>query len=94
MAMENLAQQFSSMNSLDILGSLTPGIIAILILTVIWKMCWYGVALYKSGSKKQKPWFVVLFVCMMVLNDLGLLAMLYLIFNREKKKVNSKKKKL
>lgn len=94
MAMGNLAQQLNSLDALNILNSLTPGVIAFLIFVFIWKMSWYGVALYKSGIKKQKPWFVVLFICMLVLNDLGLLAMLYLIFNREKKKINSKKKKL
>ncbi len=93
MGFENLTQQLNSLDSLNILNSITPGVIAFLLFALIWKMSWYGVALYKSGSRKQKPWFTVLFVCAIFLNDLGLLAILYLIFNREKTKKKARHNK-
>ena len=68
---------------------LSGGLIILILITLIWKLIWYGLAIYKSVHKKQKRWFVVLFVSAFVLNDLGILAMIYLVLN--KKKINSKK---
>jgi Kef-type K+ transport system membrane component KefB len=100
MGMENLAQQLSAVDpSLGAVVSDKPWILAVVALVIIWKLVWYGIALYKAGSKNQKSWFVVLFICALLLNDVGLLAILYLGFNRDKKhkiepkKAKSKKKK-
>lgn len=65
---------------------------AVLFITVIvfiffiWKLIWYSLALYKTIERKQKIWFIVLFVCAFVLGDLGILAMIYLYRYRDKKK--------
>ena len=70
-----------------------PWILGVLVVIMIWKLIWYGIAIYKSVEKKQKAWFVVLFVSAFVLNDLGLLAILYIIFNRYKNPQAKQKKK-
>ncbi|MBT4257759.1 hypothetical protein HOD88_01080 [archaeon] len=58
------------------------GIIAIL----IWKLAWTGLALCRAIQLKQKKWFVVLFILSFVLNELGIISIVYLIFNKKKKK--------
>lgn len=93
MSLAETIQQMGSTGNLNFFSSFSPQIIALLVFSIIWKMVWYALALYKSSSKKQKPWFVVLFICMLILNDLGLLAILYLIFNRERKNISKKSKK-
>lgn len=47
-----------------------PLLVAIAIWTVVWK----GIALYTAGKNQQKNWFVAL----LLLNDLGMLSMIYL----------------
>jgi len=62
-----------------------PWLYGVMIAVLVWKLIWYGLALYSSVKKDQKSWFVALFVCAFVLNDLGILAIVYLILNRKKK---------
>ena len=71
-------------------GDYSGWLLALIILALIWKLIWYGLAIYKSLEKKDKSWFVVLFVAAFVLNDLGILAIVYLFI--KKKKPASKKK--
>ena len=66
------------------LESITPGIAVLIIAIMIWKLIWYGLALYKSVQKQQRRWFVVLFVAAFILNDLGILAIIYLVLNKKK----------
>ena len=95
MALENLTQQLTSGSAMGIFANMKPWVIALIVLSVIWKLVWYAIALYKSGARKQKSWFVILFICTLFLNDLGVLPILYLIFIKERKiqKVSLKKKK-
>ena len=87
MALENL----SLMNTqIEAVIQQNPWLLSVIILITLWKLIWYGLAIYRSIELKQKSWFVVLFVCAFLLNDLGLLPILYLYFN---KPVKSKKKK-
>jgi RsiW-degrading membrane proteinase PrsW (M82 family) len=58
---------------------------AIVVVLLVWKLIWYGFALYNTIQRKQKTWFVVLFICSFVLGDLGILAIIYLILNKEPK---------
>jgi uncharacterized membrane protein YadS len=61
------------------LGAFLP----VLIILGLWSMAWKGVALYKAGSNKSVPWFVVLFL----VNTLGILEIFYIfVFSRSKKK--------
>lgn len=47
---------------------------ALLVVIAIWTVVWKGIALYTAGKNQQKNWFVVL----LLLNDLGILSMVYL----------------
>ncbi|MDP1728813.1 MAG: DUF5652 family protein [archaeon] len=88
---QNISQQLAGLSTdANILASLPVWVLVLVIVTSIWKFTWYGIALYSSSKKQQKTWFIVLFVLMFILNDLGLLPILYLIFNR-RKKVEDKK---
>lgn len=51
-----------------------------LLIIVAWEAVWKGIALWFSAKNQQKGWFVVLFV----LNTLGLLPIIYLIWFRPK----------
>jgi len=68
-----------------------PWLIYIIIITLVWKLIWYGLALFSTIEKKQKSWFVVLFIAAFVLNDLGILPIIYLVINRDKSKKKKKK---
>jgi hypothetical protein len=71
--------------NLGTLGALGAGVVALLVIILIWKLIWYGLALYKAIQLKQKVWFTVLFVAAFLLGDLGLLAIIYLLIYRKKK---------
>lgn len=73
-------------------GSTTWGLVALIAL-MVWKLVWYGLAIYKTIEKKQKTWFVILFISAFVLGDLGLLAIIYLLLNKDSSKNKPKKKK-
>lgn len=61
-----------------------PVVIAVVIILSIWQLFWKGLALWKSSQFKQRNWFVALFI-LVVLNDLGLLSLIYLFFFAKKK---------
>jgi methionyl-tRNA synthetase len=56
--------------------------IILLILAVLWTLPWKGTALWKSAKSNQKIWFVVF----LIINTLGLLEILYLIFWQKRAK--------
>ena len=87
MAVADLSTMSSQVEAL--LGS-NPWILYAILLVAVWKLIWYGLAIYKTIQKQQKSWFVVLFVCALLLNDLGILPIIYLILNREKKAIKKK----
>ncbi|AWR20719.1 MULTISPECIES: DUF5652 family protein [Aurantimicrobium] len=59
-----------------------PGVFALLALLFLWSYVWKAFALYRAGSLKSVPWFVVLFI----LNTAGILEILYLfVFSKRKK---------
>ena len=78
------------LNGLSI-GEYTGWLLVLLIVIALWKLIWYGLALYKTIEKKQKSWFVVLFAAAFLLNDLGILAIIYLWIIRERVKIKKKK---
>ncbi|MEK6953079.1 MAG: DUF5652 family protein [Nanoarchaeota archaeon] len=53
-----------------------------LILLVIWELIWKGMALWHSARNKQKEWFIAL----LILNTVGILPIIYLIWFKKKKK--------
>jgi len=57
---------------------------------VIWEMIWKGIGLWRAGRNKQVGWFVFIFI----LNTLGILPIIYLLFfQRKPKKAVAKPKK-
>ena len=54
--------------------------------TMFWEMAWKGWALWIAGGKKDKLWFIGLFI----LNTVGILPILY-IFWLSKKKTKRKR---
>ena len=95
MVLENLSQQIAEMNPmLAPLIQQYPWMLPLIFLQIVMKFAFYPVALYLAGKRQQKAWFTVLVICFLVLNDFGLLAALYLIFNRDKKhsEIHLKKK--
>ena len=54
-----------------------------LMAAVIWEMVWKGLALWKAASNKHKIWFVIIFI----INTVGILPILYLLYLRFKHKL-------
>ena len=80
-----------SLNTIAESLGISVGLVLIgIILITIWKLTWYGLALYKAIEKKHKAWFTILFVFTFVLNDLGIVPIVYLLLNKEKKEKKSK----
>jgi len=65
---------------LNIDPSLIAGLIAVLIILAIWDLIWKGIALWKCGRNNQLAWFV----CILILNTVGILPIIYLLFFQKK----------
>ena len=52
-----------------------------LLVVVLWELVWKGLALWYAAKEGKKRWFIAL----LVVNSLGILPILYLIWFREKK---------
>lgn len=48
----------------------------LIIILIIWELVWKGIALYKSARNNQSTWFIV----MLILNTLGILEIVYILF--------------
>lgn len=59
----------------------SPGAKILLAAAIVWTLIWKGLALWKAGQNGQKAWFVVLFL----VNTLGLLEIVYLVWFAKKK---------
>lgn len=87
---------------LDLFIQQNPWALPVFIIIAIWKISWYGVALYYAAKRNQKAWFVALLACTFLLNDIGLLAIAYVFVSKrlenqsssiKAKKTSSKKRK-
>jgi len=71
--------------------NISLGIIALALGVLIFKLVWYGLAIYKTVERKQPIWFTVLFVLALApISELGIVAIIYLLIYKNKK---PKKKK-
>lgn len=71
---------------IDFINSLTdspPIFLLLLIVLSIWTIVWKGLALWKSATLRQKYWFIAL----LVVNFLGILEIIYLLFIAKNYKV-------
>jgi hypothetical protein len=64
----------------------SPGFLALIIILIFWEFIWKGIALWKSGRNNQLVWFLFI----LILNTLGILPIIYLVFFQKNK---SKKRK-
>ena len=66
--------------------------IVLALAVLIFKLVWYGLAIYKTVERKQTAWFVVLFVLALApISELGIVAIIYLLIYRSKKPKKKKK---
>ncbi len=61
----------------------------IIVIVGLWTLPWKGVALWRSAQRKEKWWFVALFV----VNTAGLLEILYIFVFSKKKNVKTQSEK-
>ena len=55
----------------------------ILLLAIIWSLIWKGMALWRSAQNGQKAWFII----MLIVNTLGILEIVYLVWFSKKNMV-------
>ena len=55
------------------------------VVALIWKLAWTGFALYRAIQLEQRKSFVMLFIISFVLNELGIVGIIYLLLNKDKK---------
>ena len=57
-------------------------LVGVIVFISLWELIWKGIAMWYASRNKQKSWFVAL----LVLNTVGLLPLIYLIWFKPKKK--------
>lgn len=62
------------------MSSMDTTILIWLIPLIIWELVWKGIALWKAGRNNQIVWFIVI----LILNTVGILPIIYLIFFQKK----------
>ena len=65
---------------------LSPLVLVLFCLLIIWSTVWKLIGLWKSGRHNQLAWFIVIGV----LNTAGILPIIYLLFFQKKAKVRKK----
>ncbi|MFH1972971.1 MAG: DUF5652 family protein [archaeon] len=56
--------------------------IGLLIVLSLWELVWKGIALWKCGRHNQLTWFILI----LILNTVGILPIVYLLFFQKKDK--------
>ncbi|MFA5019729.1 MAG: DUF5652 family protein [Candidatus Pacearchaeota archaeon] len=51
------------------------------LLIAVWELIWKGIALWKTGRNNQLVWFVFI----LILNTIGILPIVYLLFFQKRK---------
>ncbi len=55
------------------------GLSVLLLIVQVWTIVWKAIALFRAARADQKYWFA-LFIVLLPLNDLGIVALIYLFF--------------
>lgn len=71
------------MESIQMLASWTGVNPLVIIAAVAWTLAWKGLALWRAAGLRQKAWFIIL----LLVNTLGLLEIIYLLFVARRYKV-------
>lgn len=58
----------------------SPLLLSLFFVIIAWTAVWKGIALWKSGRNNQLAWFIAL----LILNTLGVLEIVYLLFFQKK----------
>jgi hypothetical protein len=67
-------------------SNISLAIIVLALVVLIFKLLWYGIAIYKTVERKQPVWFTVLFILALApISELGIVAIIYLLIYRKKK---------
>lgn len=64
------------------LNTLIPGFSFILMILTFWDIFWRGKALWKAAKNNQLYWFIAL----LIINSLGILPIIYILFFQKNKK--------
>ena len=92
MGIETLTEQLAQFNpALAQAMQENIWIFPLFIFGIVMKITFYPWALYKAAVRKQKGWFIALFICFLFLNDMGLVPIIYLFINRERKETKPQK---
>ena len=62
-------------------AAIAPWLVIVLLVLVVWETIWKGIALWKCGRNNQLVWFI----CILLLNTVGILPIVYLLFFQKKK---------
>jgi hypothetical protein len=54
----------------------------VIIIVALWDVFWKGWALWRAARREEKGWFIVL----LILNTMGILPIIYLVFFSKNKK--------
>ncbi|MBS3163262.1 hypothetical protein J4427_01070 [Candidatus Woesearchaeota archaeon] len=67
---------------LETLALLGTGFLALIIVLSIWEAIWKGFGMWRSARNGHLVWFV----CILVLNTIGILPIIYLLLHPKKKR--------
>ncbi|MBI5779510.1 MAG: hypothetical protein HZA49_08660 [Planctomycetes bacterium] len=67
--------------------ALTGIILVVFLAVVAWSLVWKGIALWKCGRNNQLGWFVSI----LIINTLGILEIIYLLWFQRKQPEETKK---
>jgi len=62
------------------LAETLPWIKPVIIILIIWELVWKLIALWKAGRNNHLVWFI----CLAVINTIGILPIIYILINRKK----------
>ena len=63
-----------------------PWFVPVMIIVGVWDIVWKGIGMWKSAGHKQLAWFVAI----LILNTVGILPIVYLLWFQPKKKKKRK----
>ena len=69
------------------LHSMLPWLIPTIIIIAIWDAVWKLIAMWKAGRNNHLAWFI----CIAILNTVGILPIIYILLQRKTNGMNSEK---
>ncbi|MDD3940443.1 MAG: DUF5652 family protein [Candidatus Pacebacteria bacterium] len=73
--------QLSSITPETLFGIGETLLLVLFLVAMFWSIVWKGIALWKSARNSHKGWYIAI----LILNTLGILEIIYLIFFNKKK---------